>query len=347
MGRSLTVNHQYMQIKHRKYVNKKLVKFLLVLSTFFTILLFSKFLLIKNERINANLLIVEGWLPDLAIQMISKEVIDYHYDYIITTGLILGKSNYYEMAYNGYLIFYPKLIPKPFNLNNHHRIEILAHSKKGGKYCAHFNFSINDTLISDFLVDKSLSRYTVIWEGDLNKIDSLVIQFDNDLVDNWGDRNLYIKEIIINSNIIIPYQYNSEYDIGLMDGKERINNNFNSFAEIAKNRLIAYGIDPSKVIAVPGKSGTMNRTFTSAMAFQEWLKNTDIKVKGINIATLDLHSRRTFMTYRKVLGKSYDIGILSFSEKDAEQFNISNIFRILYEIIGIIYYLIIFIFIHT
>jgi hypothetical protein len=47
------------------------------------------------------------------------------------------------------------------------------------------------------------------------------------------------------------------------------------------------------------------------------------------------------MTYKKVLGKNYDIGIVSLSEKDNAVSVKPGIFESLYEIIGLIYYRII------
>ena len=49
----------------------------------------------------------------------------------------------------------------------------------------------------------------------LGSIDSLMIEFTNDMLDDYGDRNLYVKELIFNEIIKIHYRNNSVYDIGL------------------------------------------------------------------------------------------------------------------------------------
>ena len=327
---------------------KTRIRIILIVTVFLTglILLLAiyispQFFLSKSKKVKANILIVEGWLPPSALEIAYKEFRNNRYDLIITTGVKSSNLDFCNISRNGYLIFYPKLKLSTNNGNDNHIIEVTAHSEMGGKYCAHFNFYVNDSLVADFTADKKIRKYSINWNGPLKDINRLLINFDNDMVDDRGDRNLYIKEIIIDHKIIIPYQFNSEYDIGLLDGKDKIVNNFDSNAEIARNNLIAYGVDSSVVIAVPANKVTINRTLTSALAFRDWLKTTDKNVTGINIISQGIHSRRTWMTYNKIIGKSYKIGIISLTE--VEKFNSKRpgVFKILYEIIGLLYYSII------
>jgi len=210
-----------------------------------------------------------------------------------------------------------------------------------GKYQAHFNFFVNDSLIADFQADKKEKEYCINWEKSLKSIDSIMIEFDNDFVDDHGDRNLYVKEIIIDHKIKIPYQFHSVLNIGPLDGTESIPNNYDSNAELCRNKLISLGIDSNLVIAVPAKRVSINRTLTSALAFRNWLKSTEMRVTGINIISLGVHSRRTWIVYRKLLGKSYDIGIISLPEDENKKLQKPKILSAIYEVIGIIYYRII------
>lgn len=317
------------------------IVFLPGLILFLAIYISPQFFLSKTKKVKANILIVEGWLPQYALGMAYKEFRNNDYDLIITTGIKSSNLDFCNVSMNGYLIFYPKLKSISNNGNDHHTIEVTAHSEMGGKYCAHFNFYVNDSLVADFKADKKIRKYGINWKGRLKNINRLLINFDNDMVDDRGDRNLYVKEIIIDQKIIIPYQFNSEYDIGKLDGKDKIINNFDSNAEIARNKLIAAGVDSSVVIAVPANKVTINRTLTSALAFRDWLKTTDKNVNGMNIISQGVHSRRTWMTYKKVIGKSYAIGIISLPKDEKLNSKRPGIFEILYEIIGLIYYSII------
>jgi hypothetical protein len=189
----------------------------------------------------------------------------------------------------------------------------------------------------------SRKKYGIRWKGKLEDIDSIIIQFDNDRVDKWEDRNLYVKEIIIDHKIVIPYQFNSVYDIGSLDRKNRIFNNFSSYAEYTRGELIRMGVDPSRIVAVQGETTYINRTLKSALAFRNWLKASKCTVKGINIISSELKARRKYMIYTKILGKDYDLGIIplpNFNNPDLLKKTTNE----LWEFFGLFYYWIILIF---
>jgi hypothetical protein len=288
----------------------------------------------KNDQVNANILVVEGWLPTYALEKAYDEYQKKKYDYIVTTGLKYS-SDYYMLYMNGYLIFHPdkKLFEKDSTRN--HTIEVNAYSELGGIHSAHFNVYINDQIRCDYNAEKSKHLYPVNWEGTLKDIDSIMIQFNNDAIGRFGDVNLYIKEIIIDHKIKIPYLNNSVYNIGPIDNGRRIANKFNSYAELARHRLLALGISPDKVIAIPGNRTRINRTLTSALAFREWLRTTNTTITGINIISMGTHARRTWMTYNKILDEKYTIGIISIEDYYSGKI---RIFKTIREALGIIYY---------
>jgi hypothetical protein len=291
----------------------------------------------ESDQVNANILIVEGWLPDYALEMASKEFQKNGYKHIITTGLTLP-TDFYNEACDGFLVFYMKSRFAQQPESGRHTIEIEAYSELEEENCAHFNVYVNDSLVKDFLADKKIRKYGFTWDGSLTDIDSVLIQFTNDGMGDYGDRNLYVKELIIDNKIKIPYQKNTEYDVGEMDGKRRLKNNFSSCAEYAKNRLVTMGIDSTVIIAIPGKKAIINRTLKSAIAFRNWLRTSDIDIKGINIISQGTHTRRTLMIYSKILHKKYSIGIISLPDYD---FNYSRRYRVLKtlrETLAIIYY---------
>jgi hypothetical protein len=297
--------------------------------------------LAKTQTVKADILIVEGWLPEYAIETAKNEFNANDYKLIITTGLESHDLDFCMVAMNGYLIFYPDSDYMKDENNQNHLIEILAHSKMSGKYCSHFNFFVNDSLVADFIADEKERKYAVNWTGSLKDIDSLMVQFDDDYLDEGGDKNLYVKEIIIDNKIIISYKFNSVYDIGRLDGKDIIINDYDSHGEVARNYLITLGIDSSAVVAVKGKRTEFNRTLTSALAFRNWLKSYNGKVDGINIITMGIHSRRTWMTYKSVLNKQLKIGVISIPESIGPGFEKLDFGDILSELLSLIYYRII------
>jgi hypothetical protein len=290
----------------------------------------------ETKRVDANILVIEGWLPPYAIEMAYNEFLNHNYDKVITTGIKI--SGYYQLSQNGYLIFHSGDILKQSGTNDQHIIETDAYSELGGQERAHFNVFINDTVIGSFFAERNKSKYPISWNGDLSGIDSVMVQFDNDRFNDISDRNLYVREIIFDHLIHVSYQHNSEYDIGTLDGKNRIINNFNSHAELARNKLISLGLDSSRILSLPGKKVSINRTLSSALAFRDWLKKSDIEVKGINIVTMGTHAKRTLMTYNKILDKNYEIGIISLPNYRERASRKYKVFKTLRESVGIIYY---------
>jgi hypothetical protein len=291
----------------------------------------------KSEQVKANVLIVEGWLPEYALEMAYKEIVKSKYEYVITTGLKYRKE-YYMMSENGYLIFYLKNKFSDLNESLLHSIDIDAYSELEGEHSAHFNLYINDSIVADFFVEKNKNKYRINWEGNLKDIRTIYVQFTNDAVGDFGDRNLYVKEIIIDEKTKIPYQDNSEYDIGKLFGENRIINNSNSSAQYAKNRLLSMGVDSTLLIAIPGNKVKINRTLTSALAFHDWLKTADINIKGIKIISMGTHARRTWMTYNRVLNEKYKIGIISLPDYEFNRSKIVKLLKTTRETLGIIYY---------
>jgi hypothetical protein len=291
----------------------------------------------KSEQVNANVLIVEGWLPDYALEMAYDDYQKTGYDYIVTTGLKIS-SKYFRLAEEGYLIFHTKNILSGISGTGPHTIEVEAYSELEGDYCAHFNLYVNDSLAAGFFAEKKTKKYRISWSGNLNEIDSVLVQFNNDNMGDFGDINLFIKDIIIDNKITVPFLNNSEYDISELDGKRRGTNDVKSNAELARNRLISLGLDSSIIRDVPGRKVRINRTLTSALAFRDWLMTTNIDIKGIKIISMGTHARRTWMTYNRVLNEKYQIGIISLPDYKNTSSLRNRIIKTIRETLGIIYY---------
>ncbi len=325
---------------HRKARNISFFILIILLAGYFMLKPVFKYLdrfLAESQPVNANLLVIEGWLPDYAIDEALKEIRKHPYQHIITTGLKYSER-YFNLSENGYLIFYTKS-RKPFNTESKpHIFEIQAEGSLSGKYSAHFNFYVNDSLIASYVANKRKEKFFAKWTGSLSSVDSFMVQFTNDYKDEKHDINLFVKDITIDKKIVLPYMYNSEFDISKLDGRRRMRNNYSSLAERARNRLLAKGIDSSLVIAIPGKHAFVNRTLKSALAFRHWLDTTNCEIKGINVLSLGTHARRTWIIYRKILHEKYDIGIISVPDYNFNHSRATRLFKTIREILGIIYY---------
>lgn len=296
----------------------------------------------ETRRVEANTLVVEGWLPDYALEQALSEARSGNYDFIVTTGLNLPE--YFEMNMNGYLIFNTRerfSDPAP---PTRHTISVDCFSNMTGIYRSHINLYVNDTLISDFIVENKRQLYTSGWYGSLTEIDSVMVQFDNDDVGPWGDRNLFVKEVILDSNEKIGYQMNSAYDIMAADGLDRIENTMTSYSEMVRNKLVALGADTGIIYAVPGHKTRLNRTLSSVNAFNEWLNKSEIKVTGINVLSIGNHSKRSAMIYRKILDGNYLVGVVAVPENKSSYSKKDEALKTMRETIALIYYRLLLIF---
>jgi hypothetical protein len=293
----------------------------------------------KSEKVKANVLIVEGWLPDYALRLAADEYKNKGYDYIVTTG-IKSTFEYFGICSDGFLIFYPRSIFAGNNEKRLHTIDVLAYSELGGSNMAHFNLFINDSVIANYYAGKRKEKYRYNWNGQLSKLDSVIVNFDNDSWGDFGDRNLFVKEIIIDDKTIIPYMNNSAFAESRLTNKHLILTSFSSNAESARNSLIYLGIDSTKIIATFGEKVKINRTLTTALAFRKWLSTTNIEIKGINIFSMGTHARRTWMTYNKILDEKYQIGVISVPDSIHHSKEI-KILKTMRETVGILYYWII------
>ena len=291
----------------------------------------------KTRRVDANVLLVEGWLPTYALRMAYDEFREKNYDLIITTGL-KSTSDYFSINPSGLLTFYvPHGNDQPVK-DTTHTIVIKAYSSSGGKISVFFRVFVNDSFAAGFTADKRKRDFPVSWKGSFNKLDSVSLRFINTSDDEMRERILYVKEIVIDNKIILPYQLNSVYVVTGLNRQYRIKNNYNSYADLAKNKLLAMGIDSLAIIDIPGKRTSVNRTLNTALAFRNWLKTSGLDFKGMNIVTLGTHARRTWMIYKRILGRKYNLGVISLPDYRERRSVKYRIYKTLRETAGIFYY---------
>ncbi|NES75289.1 MULTISPECIES: ElyC/SanA/YdcF family protein [Okeania] len=99
-------------------------------------------------------------------------------------------------------------------------------------------------------------------------------------------------------------------------GKGYYLSEYNNFAELTAATLIALGVDPDRVVAIPTPQVVKYRTAASAIAVKEWLKTSHMKVNSINIYTLGPHARRSWMIYRNIFSPDIQVGVIALEPKD-------------------------------
>jgi hypothetical protein len=85
---------------------------------------------------------------------------------------------------------------------------------------------------------------------------------------------------------------------------------YKNFAELGAATLIALGFDSAKLLVVPTPDVLVNRTDASAVAVRDWLMNSNLNVKSLNIYTFDVHSRRSRQLFQQALAPEVNVGVI-------------------------------------
>jgi hypothetical protein len=79
----------------------------------------------------------------------------------------------------------------------------------------------------------------------------------------------------------------------------------------AASRLEAFGIERGLIIPCPTPPSSWNRTSGSARAVREMLAERGIEPTGVNVVTLGVHARQTYLAYRRMMRTVAPVGIIT------------------------------------
>lgn len=91
---------------------------------------------------------------------------------------------------------------------------------------------------------------------------------------------------------------------------------YKDFANLSKATMVTLGFEPDKIQPVTTPQVIRDRTLASASAVKEWLDKTKLDPQAINVYTMDVHSRRTWLLYRKIFEPEITVGIISHPPLD-------------------------------
>lgn len=281
-------------------------------------------------------MVVEGWMPHYGLNRAYEEFQNGDYDYLITTGNQF--PDHITLYINSYLIFYPhESLVTDENIKRHvFDMEIV--STLGVKDSAHFVFWVNDERIADHYTTENKGVFLVPWDGSLSDIDSVMVQYTNDMVGEKGDRNLSINSLKLNDqNLIIEFA-DLYLDRGRPFGRYRWNVTATSYAEMAAHFFVDRGVAREKVIPVTNHHRNLRRTYGNALSLKQWLEANPMEIQGFNVVSMDNHSRRTWLTYRKLLKDFAEVGIISAENPAIENSVRKNSKNGVLELIALVYY---------
>jgi len=91
---------------------------------------------------------------------------------------------------------------------------------------------------------------------------------------------------------------------------------YKNFAELTAATFLALGVEQQQLVAVPANSVRKDRTFATAIAVKRWLKSSELNITSINLYSLSVHARRSWLLFQKVLAPEIKVGIIAAAERD-------------------------------
>jgi DUF218 domain len=89
---------------------------------------------------------------------------------------------------------------------------------------------------------------------------------------------------------------------------------YKNFANLAAATLEAMGADKNQIIPIPTPGVLKDRTYASVLELNKWLVNSqhsDKKIESINLFSDNVHSRRSWMIYKKLLEPKIKVGVIA------------------------------------
>jgi hypothetical protein len=291
-----------------------------------------------EKPVDQDVLIVEGWLPEEALDKACAEFHDSGYRYIITTGF--PYYNGFLMGSTGELRF---TISEPkYNADTDLIITVTARGTKAYNEYPHFKVYADTALIGETFANSKTHDYT--FTGKRNFLPcSVIIDYDNDTYAAFHDRNLIVQGISVNQKKYNVNDSNVAYFMRSEEPEFHCTELNISTAHEKATMLIKKGIPDSLIIAVGSFKKIKSKTYTSGLDVNTWLiQNPEYHVRSITILTSGIHARRSYLSYRKAIqNKSIEIGVLSLYDPKISNNNWwktrMGIKEIIYETIGYLY----------
>ncbi|MHC5597723.1 MAG: YdcF family protein [Nostoc sp.] len=99
-------------------------------------------------------------------------------------------------------------------------------------------------------------------------------------------------------------------------GKGNYLTGYNNFAEVSAATFIKLGLEAEKVVAVPTPLVVKDRSYASAAQFHRWLTNSNLQIESINLFSLDVHTRRSWLLFKKLLNPEIKVGVIAAKTQD-------------------------------
>jgi len=103
---------------------------------------------------------------------------------------------------------------------------------------------------------------------------------------------------------------------GPVEGSGGYINDYHTNASIGADILKNYGLAEQCLQMVPSRVMDRDRTYGSAVALREWLREHNAAVRSFNVVTEDTHARRTRLLFQEAFGEDVKVGIIAVPNPD-------------------------------
>jgi uncharacterized SAM-binding protein YcdF (DUF218 family) len=88
-------------------------------------------------------------------------------------------------------------------------------------------------------------------------------------------------------------------------------NDYYTSASVGAERLKKDGVPNESLQMVPSRVMDRDRTYGSAIALRNWLRQHNMPLHSVNVVTEDVHARRTRLLFGRALGDDVTVGIIA------------------------------------
>jgi hypothetical protein len=84
-----------------------------------------------------------------------------------------------------------------------------------------------------------------------------------------------------------------------------------SYAERARNYLVAQGLPGDRVAAVPAPPSAQDRSFLNAVTLRDFLAKSGLRADSLDVVSVGAHCRRSWLVYRLAFGDGARVGMIA------------------------------------
>ncbi len=268
-------------------------------------------------RVDADVLVVEGWIPTENLQRALDEFKEHNYRQMVITSIRLPDA--YEMHSKGGLVIdltkNGQILPQKVS-----KVSIAAYGTEIDNIYAHFSLIVNDTAMGETMTGPTLKSYSFDLHTFPEPVHRLVIKYDNDLYKDGQDRNLYVASLKVDRQSIPARSPMILYDRGKIDGKDTRRTDLFSEAEVAREWLLQQGLADSLIVVLNAPAVDYNKTYASAVAVRQWMIQQG-KPAAFNLFSVGAHARRSRMLFEKAFDGETRVGVIASPMKGYSEEN--------------------------